>query len=289
MTDDVTTPEEIEEGAAPVVSEEAPPQREWSDEEEEQARLFGWKAPEEWAGGKGEGFINNPRDFMKRVEKMPFFNRMSEQIEAAKGDAESARREAAEHARRMDAIFKDRLKRDKEDYERRIADLNSQQRRAVEEADTATFDRLQKQREALQPPAQEPAQEAPQVDPAVKAYYDANEWAKNPILWNTAVQLVNANPQVAGSSAQQQLEYAEREIKRMYPSYFPTETAPKGGQSPVQRVDGGGLGAGIGRASAFSKLPAEAQAQFKRDAADGLFTNDDKGKQQFVEEYSRYA
>jgi hypothetical protein len=150
----------------------------------------------------------------------------------------------------------------------------------VETADTREFDRLEALKRTVAPPVQQP--QGP--SPVVSEYVAKNEWAKNPALWHEAATAV----EIALRSGKQfrddadQVAFAEGVMRQKYPHLF--QAAP---QVPkTSRVDGGGLAGGIGGQTGFDKLPSDAKSAFKRMVAQGLFTDDAKGRAQYLEDYN---
>jgi hypothetical protein len=46
----------------------------------EEARLFGWKAPEEWVGDKPAGYIDDPKRYLDRIKDSRIFKTLNEQL-----------------------------------------------------------------------------------------------------------------------------------------------------------------------------------------------------------------
>jgi hypothetical protein len=287
MTDEqipVEQTAEIVEAPEQDISEqpiEQPPAKSWSTEDEEEARLFGWKPPEEWQGEKTPGYIDNPQEFMDRVQRSRIFKTMTDKL----SEQSQAQQEAM---RRLETMQDQALQRQREQYEARLRMISAAQRKATENADVEEWDRLEAQR--LQMTQQRP-QEAPKPaqgpDPYV-AEYAASEngaWLKNPILAQTAWMLVEKSPDLKSKAVKDQIADVEAEIRRMYPAYFPQPEA-KAPQMPMTpRVDAGGLASSATGSSKFAKLPAEARQQFKKFAAEGLYEDTKKGQEEYANEY----
>lgn len=255
--------EEMQEQVAPV-----------NFEAQQEARKYGWRPKEE--------YTNDPKGWVDadRFLKLPSteIKRMRDERKAERSAFESR----MQNLERMNNIA---LERQKQAFETQIDDLTLQQRVAVQTADTETYDRLEKQKQSLAQQAQEvQPQQNNGPDPFISQYVAENEWARNPVLWQQAVQMVSANPAAAGATPQQQVAYAEQQIKMMYPAMFQNETPqPQPRRQQPQRVDGGGL-AGAKRATLSSKLPPEAKSAAEQFVAQGLFkTVDDYAKAYFEE------
>lgn len=272
---------EVPEGADVEQHEpEVPEAPQWDDEDAKEARLFGWKAPDEWKGDKPDGYIDNPGDYLRRVQGSKIFKTMQEKIEAQASASTEAARKLEEMNRRA-------LELQASQYESKMSEIVSRQRKAVTEMDEAAFDAAERDRLELMKsqPAKSQA-EAPKPDPAVSQYREAHEWAKNPAIWQEAVQAVNvglSHGVVAPSDTAAQLEYAENIIRQKYPHMFKAEEKPK----PRQRVEGGGLATAAPRtASAYDKLPGDAKTQFKRFVEQGVFSDTKEDREEYANDYN---
>lgn len=265
--------EHVSEAPEAIEAEEqdAPPAKSWSDDDESEARLFGWKAPEEWQGEKPAGYIDNPSEYMQRVERSRIFQTMTQKN--------------ADLERKLGAMNEKALERQRQEYESRMQALTQMQRRAVDEADTAAYDRAEQAKVALQREQQQ--HQAPQ-GPAqeVVQYREANEWTRNPVLWHEATEAVNVALQhgiVQTNDPKTQIEYAEQVIRTKYPHLFNAQSKA----APRQKVDGGGLAAGPARSGgAFEKLPAEAKHAFERQMKQGIWSDSKKDREEYAREYN---
>jgi hypothetical protein len=239
----------------------------------EEARFFGWKAPEEWVGDKPAGYIEDPVRFLDRVKDSRIFKASERRFESKLEDV------AARLARVTDNV----TARQKADYEARIKQITQAQRQAVETADVQRFEQLEREKLTLAPPVTVEAPTPPTTDPVVQEYIDKNEWTKDPALRFEGAQAI----EVALRQGRQfrdygeQLQYAEGVMRRKYPHMFQAPTPP----ARATRVDGGGLGIG-GSKTGFDALPSEAKSAFKRFVAQGVFEDSPAGRKQYVEDYN---
>lgn len=247
----------------------------WSDEDAEEARAFGWKSPDEWVGEIPAGYIDDPKRFLERASNFTPFRKIKERLEAR--EAEIARKDAEfdERARKLEAVYERSRQLDRERLMAERAD-------AVEMADRARFDAAERQLQALDAPVEPPKPPAPAADPYVQEYEAKNEWVKNPILREAGARLIDAAG-LNGRPAAEQIAFAEAEVRKMYPAYFPKPEAPR---PAAQRVDGGGLAGGAGRASAFSTLPSEARQAFSKFVKEGLFEDNEKDRKRYADDYN---
>ncbi len=260
-----------------------PPAKAWGDEDENEARFFGWKPSAEWQGDKPSGYIENPVEWLDRVKRSRTFTAMETRLKERE-------QQAADHAKRMEAVYEMTAKPQRERYERDIADLAARQRAALETADTAEYDRLQSIRAKMAPPEM-PQQQAPAApDVSVKEYVEKNEWAKNPLLWNEAAQAVDWALKTGRTfaTAQDQITFAEGVMKQKYPHMFQAHqhaAAPRPAPRPAP-VESGGLAGGNGGGDGFAKLPADARTAFANMVKRGDFQDNAEGRKQFVEFYN---
>lgn len=274
MTDEEQTELEPQD-AAPVdpPADPAPaPVKEWTDEDEKEARAFGWKPPEKWVGEKPEGLIEDPRQFLQGNRGFRILRERTEKLES----------EFAERVRRLEAITAKTVERDRAAYAAKLAEIEAAKLEAVSNADLERYGALEKQRQAMPEPVAFDAPK-PEAPSEVDEYAKANDWVKNPILREAGAKIIDAMG-YAGRPVAEQLAFAEQEVRKLYPGAF----APAPQQAPprpqVQRVDGGGLGGG-GRSGLWDKVPPEARAQFAKDVAKGYFQNTADGKEAYANDY----
>lgn len=282
MTEEVQAPEVIEDAPAEPTPQPEPEQPAWDAETEEEARLLGWKSKDEWKGDVPPGYIDTPTDFMARLERSKPFRVMKERAEQATTAAEERlkRIEAA-----MDAGRRREAERMQAEYERKIAEISQAQRRAVEEADPERFDSLEKQRRELRAPQPEP-----QGDP-LEPFYATHEWIKDPLLRSEGSAVLDMAMRTGAlppsADVATQVQYAEAQMKRKYPHMFQQEQKEAPKAPTIQKVDGGGLGIGT-KKTGFESLPADAQAAFKRQVAQGIFEDNKEDRKFYYDEYSKF-
>jgi hypothetical protein len=248
----------------------------------EEARLFGWKAPDEWVGDKPPGYIDDPKRFIDRVKGSRIFKAMDE-IRAKEAEA------TASKLQRLEQAAKYAMDVQKQEYDRRLQEIEARQRRAVETADVATFDALERQKATMQPPPQAFQPEPDGPSPVVQEYAAKNEWVNDPVLRQEgaiAIDVALRSGRKFRDDAEQ-LEYAESVMRRKYPHVFQPAPVQQPAVPAVSKVDGGGIGGGATfKAGAFSKLPSEAISAFRKGVEQGLFTNDEKGKAEYARLYN---
>jgi hypothetical protein len=263
---------------APVETTEAP-KPEWTDEDVQEAKAFGWKSPDEWAGDKPDGYIDDPRRYLDRAEKFRPFKVLRERTEKMEAEYQA-------RFQKLEAVAAKTIEAQKSQYERDMAALTRAQLEAVDTADRERFDAIEKQKAAMMRPPELPApiKQEPRRPPEVEEYAKTNDWLNNPILVDAGAKIIDAMG-YAGRPVREQLELAEREVRKLYPGAFaaPVATAPARATPMVNRVDGGGLGGGA-KGGAFAALPAEAKSTFKRFVSEGGW-----GFKDTAEDRERYA
>jgi hypothetical protein len=255
------------EAEAPESAPEPPPPS-WTPEDEEEAKFLGWKSPDEWVGEKPPGYIDDPKRYVERVANTKPFQALSKRLEETE-------KQYQDRLRKLESMSEAAMKRMKSDFEREKAEIAAKKLEAVQSADEDAYKALDEREKALSAPE-------PQVDPFVQDYASKNEWTQNPLLVKQAYEMIELNPDMRRRSAQDQFEYAEKNLRRMYPGMFSEPEKPKPAQS---RVDGGGMVAGA-RTDPFTALPEDAKRQFRKFVDEGLFKDDAKGRKQYAEDYN---
>lgn len=282
-TDEIEA-EELPQGAdtLPAVEDTAEPAKpEWTEEDETQAKAFGWKPAHEWNGERPKGYIENPRKYLDHADSFRPFRVLRERTEKME-------REFQQRFERYDAVTTKTIERQKAEYERDMAAIKAAKLDAVESADRPRFEALERQEQAIPKPV-----DVPQVQPErpapvaeVAEYAKTNDWVNNPILRRAGAELIDAAG-MADRPVPEQLAYAEREVRKLYPSAFAPVTASiqATARPQVQRVDSGGLGGG-GSRNPFDALPAEAKSSFKRFAAQGIFADTPEDRKRYADDYN---
>ena len=271
--------EEAQEVTPEVQEQEAPePVREWSDEDAEEAKAFGWKSPDEWAGEIPSGYIDDPRRYMERAQNFRPFKALKEQLD-------TATRDSAERLRKLEAVSQKAIADQRAAHERELESITRRQREAVDNADGETWEQLEKEKASLQSPA--PVEDRPQVDPYVAEYKatEAGKWLNNPILAEAGARAINAGG-MNGAPVSEQVKYAEKHVREAYPHSFEQPKPAPAPKPQTPRVDGGGLAQGGGKSSGFSKLPTEAKSAFKMMAGQGIYQDTDADRKRYADDYN---
>ena len=173
---------------------------------EQRAWDQGWRPEDQFEG--------NP-DNWKTAGEYNLYGEMQEHVREAK--AETRRKEAE-----FDSRIQSLNKLHEAQQAAAINDLKAQQRQAVEEADTAEFDRLQGQIDSHQTIEQAPVD--PAKDPLIQAWEDKNPWVNDPDdeKGQQAIALYNIAAGRTGATVSSALAYAEEQLSKLYPSETPT-------------------------------------------------------------------
>ncbi|MEY1555321.1 hypothetical protein AB3Y40_06765 [Yoonia sp. R2331] len=283
MTEEDTGGEIVAEEATTgeEVTTEVVEQPTWTDEDALEARAFGWKAPDEWAGEKPPGYIDDPSRYLERIQNSRPFKVMSDRLSQEKA-------EAADRIRRLEAVTSSAIERQRAQHKQELEAVRANKRKAVELSDTEEYDRLEAQESALMnaAPPQDDQNPTPQLPPEVESYRNTERgaWINDPEKSAIARGIIDAGLQSSPHmTPTQQMHYAEERLAKMYPDDFP-HLKPAQPARPA-RVDGGGLG-GARSADPFTKLPPEAKQAFARFAEQGIFTDDAAGRKAYTDEYN---
>jgi len=226
----------------------------------EQAREYGWKAPEEWAGAPPpQGFLTPDEYLEKPLVQAKIAQAQVSKLEERLTEKEVEFRTSLDRTERM---YKESADRRREAHERELQGLRDERRLAAEVGDMEKFDALDKREVELVRQAEPQVEGVPQT---VQDWGAKNTWfGKDPMATAYARAIAG---QVAqdGGDALKQVEAAEKEVRKRFPEIFPEAPKPR-----QQKVDGGGL-AGLGGKSIADNLPPEAREQMESDIKDGLF------------------
>lgn len=276
MNEEEDVQEVEQEEQAPEVVEEPPKaeEPEFDPELVEEARMFGWKPSTEWQGEIPQGYIDDPNEWLGRVKRSSIFKAMQTKLEATE---ESAK----EQARKIEAVSKAAVERQKQEYDREIARLSQQARQAAEIGDLDAFDAAEKQRAELQRPVEASEPEAPGKPPEVAAWEQNNPWYGQDYYATARAQEIAQKAHSAGADVAGQLKAVDTYLAKEFPHLYAQPERAK----PRAVVDGGGLAPSKAK-DAFSKLPEDAKATFKAQVEMGLFKDTKEDRAFYAEEYN---
>lgn len=270
------TPELDTTTAAPEAALSSQEPAEQSRDWENEARASGWVPEAEFKGDKKPAKFLSAEEFVRRGEEIaPFIKRENAKLKAEK---EKQDREFQERLARIERMSSESIKRLQEQHKAELDRIKAQKREAAAAGDVAKFDKLEEQQAELekQAPKADPAPEKSGEPPELVAWKKDNAWFETDedmqaYAYGISQKLAEANPSI--TLAENLRQTAER-VKKAFPGKFeqtkPAQPAPAANGHAA--VDGGSLfPAPKGKDSSFSKLPAEAQAQAKKDVAAGLY------------------
>jgi hypothetical protein len=237
------------------------PERDW----ESEAAKDGWKPKDEWHGARpwknAQEFVEHGEDILVYVKRDR--DRLRDKVEKSEADMDA-------RFKRLEGTYIKTLERQKTQYDTDIKAIESQERKAVEEGDVASFDELKTRREAMGAAPEVPKDETPSVDPAV------TEWAKNNAWFTTDPEMRAMAVATAGRVSQNgadvhtQIEAAEKEVRLRYPEKF---------EAPKQAIETDGQNTRKTRApKGVAQLPKEAREAFDSFVRMGAYKKDEIAK-----------
>lgn len=259
------------EAEAPVAPEPEAPARDWTDEDEAEARLLGWTPKDEFGNRPvPSGYMDNPRAYLDRAMTIRPFRHLKSAY-----DEELKRRDAqiAEVQAGLERIHAANLAKERERIRAEMA-------RAVKFADEDAYGRLQAEYDRL--PAATPAP-APPPQPAPPPPPDPNEAAiarqwhernqaivQDPVMYAAA----NALFQNATGTAADRLRYVDQKLREEFPHKFRAAAPKVEGGLPARKP-----------ADPLAGLPASVVAVFRKNVAEGLYDDTPSGRAEWRKLY----
>ena len=267
---------------ADVETDDAP-----SAEDISRAREMGWVPPEEWKGAPPKNGFLDPREFVRRGEKiMPIVRaeakKWQSEAESLKRELQAAREEHRDTVRRIERMSMVALEQQRAQIEASYAakidmaaasgdtDAVRQARKEEKEALAALDKRLEEPEEEKK--AREKKATETSVPADVQKWLDANPWYESDdelkaVATARHVKLLKEKP---GLSLAENLEDVRKYVAKKYPEHFSVANEEEEGsedERPARRgspVEGGARLSGGASRSLYSKLPAEAKAAADR-------------------------
>lgn len=273
IEDDV---EEIDAGQE-AEQDNQPPARDWSEDDEAEARVYGWKSPDEWKGDRPEGFIEDPREF---IDNSPVARK-------AKERERERERKTEERFAKLENVYQEAMKQQREAHKAQLEDIKAQQRKAVEEGDVEAYDRLTQQAEKLgQAPSEEKsgdkADNGAAWEKPLQEFAANNDWFTNDPVMRAAAERIHVEALEKGiTDPDTNLAHVKRKMQDYFPDKFETEK-PKRKKSAVE---GEGLALGGGKKDGFESLDKEAKSAFKMMVSEGIFEDTAEGRQKYYDLY----
>jgi len=208
---------------------------------EARAREMGWKPLSEYRGPPGRW--QPAKDFIERGENiLPIVRdqnrRLTERVGKLESEISGLRVTAEEQLQIIKEQRQRSLTADQRGYDRAMAEIKANQRKAVEAGDTIAYDQLVEQAEALQgsrpepvaPVTQKPDEPAkPQISPATQSFIDQNPWMyKDNFLTRKMIDAhIDVIQEAEISDEGAQLAEAKQRIVDAYPDRFGVQPQPK--------------------------------------------------------------
>jgi hypothetical protein len=252
---------------------------------EAEAREMGWVPKEEYNGPNWKDartFVEHGENILPIVRSQ--LKRKEAELEAQRKADEERRAADAERLKRLEQAHRAAMKRMVSQHKSEMDSIIARQRAAVDEGNTAEFDRLEKQREALsqaapeefEPPAEDPVKNYEQ---AIQKWEADNQWYREDDLMAFSAErysqkLQKDNPNLP---LEENLRMTTEHIKTKYPEKFGRARKPA-----HAAVDGGSFFPGTGKKSkGFGDLPPEAKSAYAEIVASGV----DMKKEDYAKEY----
>jgi hypothetical protein len=252
-------------------------QQEVNTEVEDKARVMGWKPKEEYKGDPNRW--TDAETFVKvGEERIPVMKENYRKLEDKFKNLED----------KLTATQEFQKESSKRQYERAMKDLQEQQRQAVEEADTETFDKIEKQKEQIEVDYSPKESTQSQKPREVAEWESRNTWYQNPTLADKAVKLEQRiMEEEAYKQSQdpfyQPMQLGERlnEVTRRVQADFQQKPAPARKLPAVEGTRQ--TGTGKKPAKTWSDLPEDAKAAATAYERAGVLTKADYIKDYFGE------
>jgi hypothetical protein len=264
---------------APEITEELKPAAEAkveadpkpADDTEARAREMGWVPKEEFRGDPAKHI--DAKNFVERGEKLlPIaqerLRKMEETNKGLRTDIGKMQKSLEDYTKYHKEDRERIIRREKENYEQKIADLRAQQRQAVVDQDPEAYDVLETQKTQLEEDHRK--EEVARTTDAGKETTDTvpealTEWAKSNQWFGTDMEatqyaqavsslVLNRNPNLKDGTTEF-FDAVKAEVKLRYPQKF---SNPR--RDDHQGPEGGGNLGPTGGTNTFADLPAEAKA-----------------------------
>jgi hypothetical protein len=256
---------------------------------EEKASAIGWRPQDTWKGDPDK-WVSAEAFLKKGEEILPVMKADRERLFGEVRDLKQQVTDVLKYHKEDRTRIQERLR---QEHDQAITDLKVQQRAAVEEGDTDTFDKLEVKKDALEAaqPVETPPGPAEGTQPPAefdKAEFDTwqaqNKWYQldeNQVGTNEMTRAAQAmayrvqaeNPQLSGWSTQFRDKVVER-VKLSYPEKFAN---PR--REGAAGVEGAGGTGAVPRKNTYADLPSDAKEQCRNMKRSGMT------EAEFVSEY----
>lgn len=240
----------------------------------------GWTPKDQWHGDP-EQWVGAD-EFLERGEKHNGILR--ERNEKLISEVHAVKKELLDSVRQFGEATR---KAEERAFQRAMKELQTQQRSAVENSDTETWENLEHEKESLQNEFEKnkkkPEQQYnPDQDPAYISWYDKNKWYNDDLdmtVYANQIAPIIAN-KVGNNNTPEFYDAIAREVRKKYPKNF--RNVNRDIPSPVQGTaqEGGKPGKGGNK---YSDLPADAKSACDKFVKQGMMTQEEYLKEYFNE------
>lgn len=250
---------------------------------EERARRMGWRPLEDWNGPEGRWV--DAKTFIERGEsELPVLRERyrkqdtvlantERELIATRTDLNETKAKLGEVTTVMTEIRDMSRTAETRAYNRAMSDFQERERRAVEQADTAEFDRIQHEKRQLAPPVTPPpapvyvappvpaAPPAPVANPIIEGWIAENPWFINDNVLNGVAIALDREVKTTRPdlSVREQLDEVKRQVVARFPEKFDN---PRRAAAPAVATPSGTPPKPKGKS--IKDLPREAQDAFAR-------------------------
>lgn len=245
---------------------------------EERARAMGWKPLDEYEGNP-ERHISAEKFLRRGMEKLPILQKNYTELQNKFADTERKLREMREFQAHMSDV----------QYKRALRDIQEQQRKAVEDGDTAAYDTLEKQKEEVQKefsPKQPDQSQDPyanlQKQKTLLDWNKRNEWYQKDKTLQIEADIYFKELELSGTDLplNEKLAYVEQKVKELNPQKFSSQ---RRAETPPNVHGGGNRKVEKGAGKTWNDIPKEDLATAEKWVSKGLMTKEEYVKSYFGE------
>ena len=249
-------------------------------ETEQRARERGWVPREEYTG--------NPRNWVDAEEYLKSPPKLRQERDSLDAEVKALKKNLELQGKSIEEIRR-------EERERTLKEIKAQQKRAAEEEDWATFDKLDEERDKVARQPEEKKGEQQDADPVIQEWVDENRWFQSDeILRTEAVavygRLEQRHPHM---DTRERLNRVTEIIKGRYPEDFgiDPDTAQRNSRPQyrrTQKVSGtearGGNSSKSGAQKGWNDIPADMREQAKAIIGEGKVY---KSREEYAKAYHK--
>jgi len=273
----------------PEPSEPAAEQEPEQIDVEAEARKLGWNP--NYKPSKPWHKKRSAEEFLQFFDEQKESRALKKELEDTKKTLEETRKEVQSS---KDFALKSVQQIEQEAKKKSLAQIDVAIRRAVDDGDVQTWERLTKRKDQLEkqeskfkPPAPKPEPESRQESPEMRAFLEKNNWYNTDSdLTSEANEIGQAIVNSRGLRGKTLLDEVARRIRLMHPERFKNERQ----SSAVQDGDSTARPTGSSSAKGYAGLPHEAKIACDRFVAEGVsdrtYKNRQDAQKHFIQLYN---